>query len=126
VPERRVAQVVGQGNGLGQIFIDPQPTGDGPADLRDLQGVRQAGSVVVVDLADEDLGLAHQPAEGGGVNDALPVPLEPGPERVRVLGESAAAAVPVAHGVRGQPGVLRGIPIHQRGHWSDRALDRTS
>ena len=33
VGERRVSDIVGQGQGLGQILIQPQRTGNGPGDL---------------------------------------------------------------------------------------------
>jgi len=34
-------------NGFGQVFVQPQRPGDGPADLRNLDSMRQAGAVMV-------------------------------------------------------------------------------
>ena len=42
-----VPQVVSQGDGLGQVFVEPQAPGDGAGDLGDLQRVGQTGAVVV-------------------------------------------------------------------------------
>ena len=42
-----VAQVVAQGDGLGQVLVQPQGPRDGPGDAGDLQGVGHAGAVVV-------------------------------------------------------------------------------
>ena len=49
VAERRVANVVGQRDRLGQILVEPQSPRDGAGDLRDFERVRQPGAVVVVD-----------------------------------------------------------------------------
>jgi hypothetical protein len=38
---------VPQGDGLGQLFVQLQDLGNGPRDLRDLQGVREARAVVI-------------------------------------------------------------------------------
>jgi len=36
----------------------------------------EAGAVEVALVVDEDLGLVHEPPEGGGMDDAVPVPVE--------------------------------------------------
>ena len=64
--ERRMAQVVGQGHGLGQVGVQPQRMGQRAGDLGHLQTVGQAGAVVVAFVGDEDLGLALQAAKGRG------------------------------------------------------------
>ncbi len=87
--ERRVAQVVRQGDGLGQILVESEPAGDGSADLRDFEGVRQARAVVVVGLRDEHLCFVHEPPEGGGVDDAIAVALVEGAEGVLRFGDGA-------------------------------------
>src|ERR1700730_13879960 len=61
--------VMPHGDRLGQRDVEPQGTGDARRDLRDLEGVGQAGPLMVV-REDEDLGLTRQPAERGGVQDA--------------------------------------------------------
>jgi hypothetical protein len=40
--ERRMAHVVNQREGFGEIFVESQNAGDGAGNLRDLDGVRQA------------------------------------------------------------------------------------
>ncbi len=75
VAEGGVAQVVGQGDGLGQVFVEPEDACDGAGYLGHLQGVGQSGPVVVALVVDEDLGLVLQAAEGGAVDDAVAVAL---------------------------------------------------
>ena len=79
-----VAAVVAQGDGIGERDVDPRRAGDRRGDLGDLQRVGQPGPLVVGGV-DHDLGLAGQPAEGGGVHDPVPVPLEAGALLVRLL-----------------------------------------
>ncbi len=93
VPERRVAQVVAQGNGLCQVLVQAQGPGDGPGDLRDLEGVGQARPVVVAEGRQEDLGFMLEPPEGLGMNDAVPVPLEGRPDGVRRFGPRPAFGI---------------------------------
>lgn len=64
---------MGEGDGLGEILVEAEGAGDGPGDLGHLQGVGEAGAVVVPGPAREDLGLVLQAAEGGGVEDPVPV-----------------------------------------------------
>ena len=73
--EGRVAEVVRQRHRLGQILVQPQPAGDGAGDLRHLDAMGQPGAEVIALVVDEDLGLVLQPAEGGGVDDAVAVAL---------------------------------------------------
>ena len=57
VAEGGVAQIVAQGDGLGQVLVQGQGPGDGPGDTIDLQGVGHAGAVVVSLGQEEHLGL---------------------------------------------------------------------
>jgi hypothetical protein len=111
VPEGRMAQVVRQGDGLGQVLVEAQLAGYRPANLGHLQRVRQPGAVMVVGLSDEHLRLVHQPPEGGAVDDAVAVALVEGAEGMRRLGLAPAAAVPRVHGVRRQHLVLAVEPV---------------
>ena len=85
MPERRVADVVAQRDRLGERLVERQRRGQGARDLRHLEGVRQAGDVVVALGVEEDLRLVLQAAERLGVDDPVAVPLERGPERVGLL-----------------------------------------
>ena len=91
--------VVAEGDGLGERDVQPAGPGDGGGDLRHLERVGQPGALVVLG-EDEDLGLAGQAAEGGGVEDAVAVALEAGAPRVGLLGpgRSPAPAARVAPG----------------------------
>ena len=74
VAEGRMADVVDQGEGLGQLGIEAEGAGQGAGDLRDFKGVGEAAAEVVsgrvAGQAGKDLGLAGEAAEGAGVQDA--------------------------------------------------------
>ncbi len=76
VTEGRMAKIVGEAQRFGQVFVQPQRPGDRPPDLRDLDAVREADSIMVAVGSDEDLRLVPQPAEGHGVDDAIAIALE--------------------------------------------------
>ena len=78
VAERRVAEVVGEREGFRQVFIEAERAGDGAGDLRHLDRMGEAGAVEIALVVDEDLGLVLEPAEGGGVDDAVAVALARG------------------------------------------------
>ena len=93
VTEGGMTQVVGQGDRLGQFPVQPQGVGQGAGDLADLERMGQAGAVVVTLVGDEDLGLLLQPAEGGGVDDAVAVAGEGVAGAARRLGNQASARI---------------------------------
>ena len=93
VAERGVADVVGQRDRLGQRLVEAQAGGQGPGDLRDLQGVREPGDDMVAVGVGEHLRLVLEPAEGLGVHDAVAVALEAGAPGVLRLRPPAPAAV---------------------------------
>ena len=111
VAERRMAQVVRQSHGLGQVRIQLQRRGHRAGDLRHLQRVGQAGAVVVALVRHEHLGLFLQAAKSGGVDDAVAVA---GEGRARgALGAAKAPALGVG-GVFGIGGAARHLVV--RGH----------
>ncbi len=92
--ERRMAEVVGEAQSLGQIFVEAERAGHRPADLRDFEAVGQAHPEMVAVGGDEHLGLVAEAAEGDRVDDAVAVALEDvaGPARAGVgFGMEAAA-----------------------------------
>ncbi len=91
VPARSVAAVVAQRDRLGQRHVQATGPGDARRHLGHLEGVAQSGALVVGG-EDEDLRLSRQTAEGGGVQDAVPVALEAGPPRVGLFGDESASA----------------------------------
>ena len=76
VAERRVAEVMRQRDGFDQVFVEPQVARDRAADLRNLEAVRKPRAKQVAFVIDEYLGLVFEPAERGGMNDAVAVALK--------------------------------------------------
>ena len=74
--ERRVAEVVGKAQSLGQILVEPQRAGDRPADLRDFEAVGQPDAIMVAVGRDEHLGLVAEPPESDRVDQPVAVALE--------------------------------------------------
>ena len=93
--ERGVPQVVPQGDGLGQVLVEPERPRDRAGDAGHLQRVRQPGAVVVALRGDEDLGLVLEPPERLAVHDAVAVALVGRAERARLL-----RALPASRGRR--------------------------
>ena len=79
VTEWRVAEIVGEDHGFRQFFVEPQRTRDRSRNLRTLQGVGQAVSIVIAFVIDKDLGLVLQSTKRRRVNDAVAVALIGGP-----------------------------------------------
>jgi hypothetical protein len=81
--EGRVADVVDEGEGLGEVFVQSEGGCDVAGDLYDFDGVSEAAAEVVTGAAGEDLRFACQAAEGAGLDDAVAVALERGAVRTR-------------------------------------------
>ena len=76
MPERRVAEIVRQGDRLGQILVEPKRPGDRAGDLRHLETMGEAGAIMIPLVIDEHLRLVLEPAECGGMDDPVAIPLE--------------------------------------------------
>ena len=63
VAERRVAEVVPEADGLGEVLVEFERAGDRAREARDLERVRQARAVMVALRAQEHLRLVLQAAE---------------------------------------------------------------
>jgi hypothetical protein len=74
--ERRMAEVVGQRQGLRQVLVEAERAGDRAGDLGHLEAVGQPRAVVIALMIDEHLGLVLEAAEGGGMDDPVAVALE--------------------------------------------------
>ncbi len=117
-PKGGVAEVVGERNRLGEVFVEAERTGERPGDAGDLDGVGHPGPVMVAGAVEEDLGLVFEPAEGAAVDDPVAVALEDGAEGVLVLGwaRPREAALLCAQGARWRASLFskswrrRGIP----------------
>ena len=90
--ERRMAEIVGERQRLGEVLVEPERAGERAGDLGDLEGVGQPGAEVVALVKDEDLGLVREPAEGGRMDDAVAVAPEGVARRARRLRMEPAAA----------------------------------
>lgn len=101
VTARAVAAVVAEGDGLGEFDVEADRACHGGGDLRDLEGVGEAGALVIVG-EDEDLGLAGEPSEGGGVQDAVAIALEAGPDGIGGFGHGTESGPPGACGADGK------------------------
>ena len=91
VAERRVAEIVAESGGLGEILVEAQIPGDRAGDLGHLDGVGQPGSKMVALLVHEHLGLVRQAPESGGMDDAVAVALIGGARGRGGLGEQPPA-----------------------------------
>ena len=105
VAKGRVAQVMRQADGLGQVFVQAQGAGDGAGDLRHLQRVGQPGAVEVALRREEDLRFLLEAAERLAVDHAVPVALEHRADGVLRLrsGPAPACIAEGRPGGKGQP-----------------------
>ena len=76
VPERRVAEVVGQGRGLDDVGLAAQRPRQVAGDLGHLEAVGEPVADEVVGLRPDHLGLGRQPPRRRGVHDPRAVALE--------------------------------------------------
>src|SRR6266566_4182259 len=100
VPERRVAEIVPERDGFGQILVEPQRAGDGARDVTDVERVREPYAVVVPLGREEHLCLVLETAERFGVDDPVAVALEAGADRIGRLGPFATTALGRQHRMR--------------------------
>src|SRR5512147_1859483 len=74
--ERRMPDVMGECERLGELLIEVEHSGDRPGDLRNLDRVCQAIPEMVRQPGGEHLRLVFQPAKGAGMDNAVTVPLK--------------------------------------------------
>src|SRR5688572_17513638 len=75
VTKGRVAKIVGESDGLGEIFIEPQRPRDVPGNACDLNRVRETRAEMIARAVQEDLRLVLKPAKPARVNDAVAIAL---------------------------------------------------
>ena len=98
-----------QCHGVGQGDISSDAGRDGSSHLGHLEGVGQAGALVISGM-DDDLGLACQSPERRRVDDPVPIPLEAGPLGIRLLRDGAVPCAVGTSGSRTQEEVLPLLP----------------
>jgi len=109
--ERRLAEVVPEGDRLDEVLVEPERPAHRSRELGDLEGVGQAvPAVVLVRGEDPDLRLLAEASERAAVHDSVPVPLElgsvvEGPALVldRVAARVPRSATPRARGPLPRP-----------------------
>src|SRR5271165_6625803 len=74
--KRRMADIVDQRQGFGQVLIQAQGTGRGARDRRDLESVGETAAEVVGVAVGENLGFASHAPERAGVSHASAIALE--------------------------------------------------
>jgi hypothetical protein len=102
VAEGRMAEVMGERQGLRHVLVQIEGAADRAGNLRDLQAVGQARAEVVALVVHEDLGLVLEPTERRGVDDPIPVPLEAGSGGAFRLGVESTAALLRPRGIGSQ------------------------
>ena len=107
--ERRVAEIVGERQSLGQIVVEPERAGERAGDLGHLDRMRQPGPVMIALVRHEDLRLVGEAPECGRMDDTVAVALEFRPRRRRRFGKEPAATLP---GVGGTGGPHEGHGLH--------------
>src|SRR5690606_8911062 len=102
VAEWRMAQVMAEGDRLGQFLVQSQHLGDAARNLRHLERVRQSRAVVVAGGREKDLRLVLEASKRLRMNDPVAVALEDGPDRIEGLRSQPAAARRAPCGLRSQ------------------------
>jgi len=111
VTEGGVTEVTGEGNGLGQVFIQAEGAGKRAGEGGDLDGVGEASTDVIPRVVQGELGFIFERAEGGTVNDAFAIALEFGSEIVGRFGVFAAEAVFALAGVATEKSGFSFFPV---------------
>ncbi len=114
VAERWVAEIVADPDRLGQVLVQPQRPRHGAGDPAGLQGMGEAGAVMVALRRDEDLRLVLEAAERLGVDDAVAVALERRPQGAVRLGDRALRRIGTGR-VLGEELLLPGLDAVREG-----------
>ncbi len=116
VAERRMTDIVSQGDGFGQVFVQPKDSGNGAPDARHLHAMGQPGAIVISLMIEEDLRLVFQAAERAAVHNSVPVPLINGSEVVLPFGIAASPRLAAFLGVGCQVFPLKFLVFFPRSH----------
>ena len=91
--ERRMAEIVGERQRLGEVFVETEPAGERARYLGHFERMREPRAVMIALVEDEDLGLVLEAAERGRMDDAVAVAAEGAAALARGLGMEPAAAM---------------------------------
>jgi hypothetical protein len=95
--EGRMANVVNEGEGLGELAVQAESDGCGARNLCDFERVRQAIAEMIGITNGEGLRLGFKAAEGAGMNDAIAIARVVGTIRMGRLGMTASAGIDGVH-----------------------------
>ena len=82
VSKGRVTEVAGEGNGLGQVFIQAERATKGAGKGGDFDGMGETSPDMIPGSVEGELGFVLEGAKGVTMDDAFPVALEFGSEIV--------------------------------------------
>jgi len=102
VAEGWMADVMDQGQGLREVFVESELGGDSAGNLRDLDGVRQTVAKMIGVTARKDLSLCLQTPESAGMDDAVAIALKVVSVGMGRLEMAASAGVFYVDGVVGE------------------------
>jgi hypothetical protein len=108
--ERRVADIMGQRQRLGEVLVEPELAGQRTGDLRDLKRMGQPGAVMIALVEHKNLRLVLQAPERGGMDHPIAIP----PERAAGLARRLGKQPPLA-GI-GVAGIKRAGGSHSDRH----------
>jgi len=109
--EGGMTEISGEGDGLGEVFVEAEGTAEGTGEGGDLDGVGEAGTNVVAGAVEWDLGFVFEATKSGAVNDAFAVSLKFGTEVVRFFGVFAAEAFAAFGGEGGEKKRFFFLPV---------------
>jgi hypothetical protein len=84
-----MTKIMTQGNGFGKHFVELKSPGHSSGDLRNFQGMREAGSVMITRRRQKHLCLVLKPPEGLCVNNPVPIPLKSRSNLTRFLRDNS-------------------------------------
>src|SRR5215470_15589209 len=94
VTERRMAEVVRERGGLGEILVETERTGERAGDLGHLKRMREPRAVMVALVEHKHLSLVSEPPEGVGVDNAVTIAAKVTPRGARGFRIEPAAPRP--------------------------------
>jgi hypothetical protein len=94
VSKGRVTEVAGEGNGLGQVFIQAEGATKGTGEGSDFDGVGETGTDMIARAVQGKLGFIFERAKCGAVNDAFAIALKFWAEIVGLFRMLATEAFP--------------------------------
>ena len=109
--EGGMTEIPGEGDGLGEVFVEAEGAAEGAGEGGDLDGMGEAGTDVVAGAVEWNLGFVFEATKSGAVNDAFAVSLEFGAEVVRFFGVFAAEAFATFGGEGGEKKGFLFLPV---------------